>query len=377
MIHRSKERLEQALELKSLLVSLSTGGDFDSERYRELRFHLLDDPATRPRVPAFVSRHRDSAELWSYLKGVCSGKGAYEARRAHIREEFNGLLEHLESPAVPVDAGVGKALVKYDADGVTQAWDRALMRRSYDPEGAITAARTFLEEVCQHILEDEGIEDYEKLDLPQLYSKTSSILKLAPSQHTEDIFRRILGGCQSVVESLGSLRNKASDAHGGGRRRVKPKARHAALAVNLAGSMAMFLIETSLERQLAIRHTENQRQGSGPDEVYLGVELCSRKEFKFEILEMRRIIDAMDANVRERLERIWCDSKAGSTYTVTVRDGMWISGLDWQVHAAIVQSCSGYNGVYFDGDSRATSSLDCFWSGDDPTLDAFAERQFR
>lgn len=69
-------------------------------------------------------------------------------------------------------------------------------------------------------------------------------LQLAPSQHAEDDFKRILGGCTSVVEGLGGLRNRLGDAHGSGKKQRKPSARHAALAVNLAGGMAVFLVET-------------------------------------------------------------------------------------------------------------------------------------
>jgi len=47
-----------------------------------------------------------------------------------------------------------------------------------------------------------------------------------------------------VVEGFGALRNKLSDPHGKGPKGAKPDTRHADLAVNLAGSMAMFLIET-------------------------------------------------------------------------------------------------------------------------------------
>src|SRR6266699_1503228 len=46
-------------------------------------------------------------------------------------------------------------------------------------------------------------------------------LHIAPSQHTEDAFRRILGGCTSVVEGLGTLRNKIGDAHGKGGKPVR------------------------------------------------------------------------------------------------------------------------------------------------------------
>lgn len=47
-----------------------------------------------------------------------------------------------------------------------------------------------------------------------------------------------------MVEGLGALRNKISDAHGQGKLNVKPSSRHAELAVNLAGTMAVFLFST-------------------------------------------------------------------------------------------------------------------------------------
>jgi Abortive infection C-terminus len=119
-----------------------------------------------------------------------------------------------------------------------------LERRASDPEGAITSARALLETVCKHVLDDLGIGYDESADLPKLYRLTSEALKVAPSQHTEHVFKQILGGCTAVVEGLGSLRNRLGDAHGGGRSRVKPAARHAQLAVNLAGAMTSFLVAT-------------------------------------------------------------------------------------------------------------------------------------
>jgi hypothetical protein len=77
-----------------------------------------------------------------------------------------------------------------------------------------------------------------------LYKKTSKELNLAPSQHTEEIFKQILGGCSGVITGLGALRNKLGDAHGKGKQNIKPLARHAELAVNLSGALALFLIET-------------------------------------------------------------------------------------------------------------------------------------
>lgn len=82
------------------------------------------------------------------------------------------------------------------------------------------------------------------VDLPKLYRLTADTLNIAPSQHTEHVFKQILGGCTSVVEGLGALRNRVGDAHGQGRRAIKPAPRHAHLAVNLSGAMAIFLVDT-------------------------------------------------------------------------------------------------------------------------------------
>ena len=85
-------------------------------------------------------------------------------------------------------------------------------------------------------------------DLQKLWGACAGSLNLAPRQHEEKLFKTILGNCQSVVKSLGALRNKIGDAHGSGRRAVRPKPRHAELAVNLAGAMASFLVSTWKER---------------------------------------------------------------------------------------------------------------------------------
>jgi Abortive infection C-terminus len=69
-------------------------------------------------------------------------------------------------------------------------------------------------------------------------------LNIASSQHTEETFKRILGGAASVVKGLGSLRNKIGDAHGLGKKLVRPSAHHTQLAVNMAGTMATFIVET-------------------------------------------------------------------------------------------------------------------------------------
>lgn len=149
-----------------------------------------------------------------------------------------------KNAAAPVEAIVDAALFKFDPGTVHERWRTAIDRRNSDPRSAITSARTLLEDVCKWILEEEGKGYGEKDDLPVLYRNLAKILNLAPDDHTEQLFKQILGSCQSVVESLGALRNKLGDAHSQGPKRTKPLPRHAELAVNLAGSMATFLVAT-------------------------------------------------------------------------------------------------------------------------------------
>ena len=149
-----------------------------------------------------------------------------------------------QTPFTPSDATASAILSRIDTRHVSAAWQKALDRRAVDPEGAITAARSLLETVCKFILDEEHVTYSDTMDLPGLYQLTANKLKLAPSQHTEEIFKRVLGSCQNVVEGLGTLRNKLSDSHGKSKQAVKPAARHAELAVNLAGTMATFLVAT-------------------------------------------------------------------------------------------------------------------------------------
>jgi hypothetical protein len=236
--------LERAIALQQMLTSRATGGAFDQSVYTQLRDEMMRDPTTRSLLPRFVRTCRLENELWTHFKDVAS---TYHDRRVYISNEFAALLEHVEGrAAAPADAAITEVLSSFNEEGVHRAWQRALDRRVTEPEGAITAARTLLETVCKHILELADVPYGEHEDLPKLYGATAKTLNLAPSQHTEDSLKAILGGCHTVVQNLGTLRNRLGDAHGEGRRPYRPAPRHAALAVNLAGSMATFLVETWL-----------------------------------------------------------------------------------------------------------------------------------
>jgi AbiJ N-terminal domain 3/Abortive infection C-terminus len=191
---------------------------------------LVQSPAVQAEISAAINEHLRHDGYRLTLVRRLSGSPVFQVQPAALGS--------------PADTSISETLAAFDADTVHARWTQALDRRDSDPEGAITLSRTLLEDVCKWIIVEAGETYQEKDDLPVLYRKLAKILKLAPDDHTETIFRQILGNCQSVVEALGSLRNKISDAHSRGPKRVKPAPRHAQLAVNLSGTMATFLIST-------------------------------------------------------------------------------------------------------------------------------------
>lgn len=228
--------------LKLLLVSYATGGGGDDVEYKNLRRELTASPRIKKLLPRVVHVCRDLSEFWGFIKPMF---GKYAERREYLRDEFDPVLTMLETESrTPSDAAITATVQGVSSTYIQEAWQKALERRATDAEGAITAARTLLESVCKHILDATVAVYDDKADLPKLYSLTAKQLNLSPSQHTEQLFRQILGGCQTVVEGLGALRNRHSDAHGKGVAGTKPAARHAELAVNLSGTMATFLLQT-------------------------------------------------------------------------------------------------------------------------------------
>ena len=243
------EHLENDYELGQFLVATligfatQDGGGGTLEQYVMLRKHFLDNPCTRNLVPDWIRVNRTQPQFWNFIKHKFAH---YDERRTFIWEGLSPLLDYCEScKAFPAEKSISEVIQKFDETGINDAWQKALERKSTDSEGAITLSRTILESVCKHILDDKDIEyDTNKVELHDLYKLTAESLNLSPSQHSERIFRQILGGCSAVINGLGQLRNRLGDAHGKGRKPVKPGSRHAELAVNLTGSMALFLIET-------------------------------------------------------------------------------------------------------------------------------------
>jgi len=245
-----ESRFERGLLLLNLMTQRATGGVADDAPYQALRREFMADPALSRLLPPYVRTCRDMAAFWPVAKGIAP---SWEGRRVQLREDFEPLLSTLEAAGVtPLDDHAGSVLSAFSPEGVDVVWRKAMDRRATDPEGAITSARTLLESVCKHILVEAEVKFRAGEPLPKLYEKTATLLKLTPDQHAHDALATILEGCTAVVGGLGNLRNSFSDAHAPSptpcKKPVRPTVRHAQLAVNLAGAMATFLVETWLVR---------------------------------------------------------------------------------------------------------------------------------
>jgi hypothetical protein len=171
-------------------------------------------------------RFKNPDLLWSHLRSVATGSGSWALRRGAAHELIDPVIEAvIDTTESPTDHLITGATVRLNADSVRDAWDKAIARRDNDPDGAITMARTLLESTLKTVLEDCGVAYKDSDDLPTLYKAVSKQLALAPGAYSEESFKQILGGCNSVVLGLGSLRNKAGDAHGSGRKSYRPAGR--------------------------------------------------------------------------------------------------------------------------------------------------------
>lgn len=238
---------ERAEYLQRLLINMSTNdGPVDNGHYVELRKYFLKDSKTKQLLPKYVRNCRDLQQFWQFIKHKLP---TYAERRQLIWNDFNELLNYLEyQEEVPLIESIDENLRIFNSEHVVNYWNKALERKENDPEGAITISRTLVESVLKHILDEREISYSSSASLHEIYKLVANELKLSPEQHDIPIFKQILGGCSSIVNGLGNLRNIHGDAHGKGKiKHYRPSTRHAELAVNLAGSMALFLIQTYQE----------------------------------------------------------------------------------------------------------------------------------
>lgn len=235
---------DKAEYLKTILINRCTNGEANDSHYKILREYFLKKPYSKNLIPSWIRQCRDLSQFWQYIKNKVE---RYEPRRIYIRSEFAKLLDYLEDNELnklPNLESINENLKILDSQYIMDTWQKALYRKNDDPEGAITSARTLLESVLKNILIELHITYKDDGDLINLYKMVAKELNLSPNDQKEQVFKQILGGCSSIINGLSSLRNEFGDSHGKAGKVYKPAIRHSEFAINLSGTMCIFLLQT-------------------------------------------------------------------------------------------------------------------------------------
>ena len=124
-----------------------------------------------------------------------------------------------------------------------------------DPADAILAGRELIEAVCHVVIEDYGESAPKNPSTGALYGQAADLLGLKAGAIEGDTeaskaARQVLQGLMNIAVGMGELRTKAGRGHGAATR-SPARQRHAELATNAAGTLALFVLDTWQEHRRA------------------------------------------------------------------------------------------------------------------------------
>lgn len=133
-----------------------------------------------------------------------------------------------------------------DRSYINDISDRAMkdvLDGNYD--SAITKSRTLLEEVFCYVIERRGEEPSESGDIGKLYNQVKQLYNMHQSKDMDKRINGLLSGLEKILSAIAEMRNKGSDSHGVGAKRITIADHHARLFVNSAMTMADFVLAVS------------------------------------------------------------------------------------------------------------------------------------
>ena len=79
-------------------------------------------------------------------------------------------------------------------------------------------------------------------DIGKLYRQVKDLYSMHADNSMDKRINKMLSGLENIVQSIAEMRNKGSDSHGLGNKRVNILDYHARLAVNASTTMAEFIL---------------------------------------------------------------------------------------------------------------------------------------
>ena len=175
-----------------------------------------------------------------------------------IINQINGILyfsgnELVQTGSVFVIQKIGTTIsvaapsvTAIDRRYITDISERAMKDISdgnYD--SAITKSRTLVEEVFCYVIEKKGVEPSESGDMGKLYNQVKQIYNMHQDKDVDKRINGLLSGLEKILAAIAEMRNKSSDSHGVGAKRINISDYHARLFVNSAMTMADFVLAVS------------------------------------------------------------------------------------------------------------------------------------
>ena len=111
-----------------------------------------------------------------------------------------------------------------------------------DLYSAITKSRTMIEEALCFAIEKQKQVPSEKGDVVQLYAQFKPLYNMHSDKTMDRRINNLLSGINKIIESISEMRNKNSDSHGVGSKRISIKKHHALLFVNSAMTITNFIL---------------------------------------------------------------------------------------------------------------------------------------
>lgn len=198
------------------------------------RFQPIANAVIHAKDIGYVRDAISIVESWGgekYYKTVITAGGLTYLGEEALAEEIG--------PADVVEQLVDELAASDNRSVLRNNWDRAIQRSKHDPMGAITAANSFLESVLKWIVEQSG------QGAPENRKKLFELaVQLVSDDAPDGQHSAILGHFDTIMREIGSLRSKIGDAHGSTSTSRTPTPSEAMLSINLAGTLALYLLDS-------------------------------------------------------------------------------------------------------------------------------------
>ena len=208
-------------------------------------FDCLDVIESNDRLLKSLSYNDDdySDKVYQFFEYMCTD--SYFVKRVMKHEPFKKWLEEVDLNLYnKIYANV--TIVLDDLKNMPQL-DKEITRIKKaliddDSESVIGHTKDLLEKIFKIILDDYS-KDYNNNDNMQtLYKKTCEVLKLDFDGDYNNSFKKIFGGCSTIVNEICSLRNKLGIGHGSPKS-IPISRGYQMLFINSAATICTFLID--------------------------------------------------------------------------------------------------------------------------------------